>query len=167
MCPKPPESCLKPWLSTCMLEAPSPRLRGRPRGAGQAVGTFACFACLLVHLVLSKVNVAHMPTNPMLCLLVQMPANHGVDSNSPLVAFLKGAYRQTRPEAKIYENRLKNTYSETPGGSGRPSGGPRKATRWAPEGPKEHPQVAHVHQGAPRNSLFPISPRFLDEKRKF
>ena len=49
--------------------------------------------CLLVHLG---------------AVLVQMPANHGVKRNSPHDALLQGACRQARPEAKIYEKRLKN-----------------------------------------------------------
>ena len=48
--------------------------------------TFACLL-LLVHLG---------------AVLVQMPANHLVKRNSPHVALLQRAYRQTRPEAKLY-----------------------------------------------------------------
>ena len=65
-------------------------------------------------------------------LVVQMLAKHGVKRNSPHDALLQGAYRQTRPEAKIYGKTLENTYSETPGGSGGPSGGPRKAASGSP-----------------------------------
>ena len=45
--------------------------------------------------------------------------------------------------------------------------GLQEGPRRAPGAPQEHPQVARVYQGAPRISLFLISPRFPDEKRKF
>ena len=98
----------------CLPEGPGPT-RGEPCGAQTL-----CYA--------------------MLCLLIQMPANHGVKRNSPHDALLQGACRQARPEAKMYGKRLKKLHilrpREAPGGlqegPGRTPGGPREAPRSIP-----------------------------------
>ena len=145
----------------CLPEGPGPA-RGEPCGAQTL-----CYA--------------------MLCLLVQMPANHGVKRNSPHVALLQVAYRQTRPEAKIYKKTIENIRilrpREAPGclpeGPGRPPGGPREAPRSIPrlhmstKGLKNF-AVSDFPTFPPRKTpilkrgdvRFPILPRFLKENAK-